>query len=275
MREKQTCLHEEWGQMSTSQLDDILQAELQKECPDENTVLPILRILEAREYGEPAVLTESARAAWAKFEKTTAERKQRGTALKWITSTAATIAIICAVLLAIPLDAEAGTLFERLVYLTDRVLQFFDPDGDPGDLQREYIFETDNPGLQQLHDKMVELGVTEPVVPMWLPEGYDVEGIESVPMPGYTKVYAKFLNGAKTIVVQYILSSTEGVVQYEVKNKQVSVYELFGTYHTIIENEKDLSAVWEKAGVECLIVADLGGDEMHTILKSIYGRNTK
>ena len=40
--------------------------------------------------------------------------------------------------------------------------------------QPEYVFETDHPGLQQIYDAVVEMGVTEPVVPMWVPEGYDL-----------------------------------------------------------------------------------------------------
>ena len=48
MRENKTCLHKELEEMSTEQLDNILQAELQKEHPDENTVFPILQVLESR-----------------------------------------------------------------------------------------------------------------------------------------------------------------------------------------------------------------------------------
>jgi len=218
MREKKTCLHEEWGQMSTSQLDDILQAELQKEHPDENTVLPILEILEDREGRDTTAPTEAARAAWEKFKKNTAKPKQRRSPIKWITSIAAVVVIVCAVLLAVPLEAEADTLLDRLMYLTDRVLQFFDPDSDPGDLQREYIFETDNPGLQQLYDKMLELGVTEPVVPMWLPDGYALVELRVTPMRDFTKVYANLANREDSIMMQYKLVTAATTTQYEVKD---------------------------------------------------------
>ena len=155
MREIKTCLRKELEERSTEQLDNMLQTELQKEQPDENTVLPILQILEDREGGRPMEIGESARAAWDRFTESATVTKPRRSSHKWIAGVAAAVAIVCLVFLAIPQDAEAGTLFDRLLHLTDSVLQFFDPDRDPGDVQREYVFVTDHPGLQQLHDKTV------------------------------------------------------------------------------------------------------------------------
>ena len=75
--------------------------------------------------------------------------------------------------------------------------------------------------------------------------------------------------------MQYNLIEETTATQYETKNKQVEVYELSGIYHTIVENEKSLSAAWEREGVECLMVVDFGKDELCNILKSIYRRNTQ
>lgn len=274
MRENMTCLQEELEEMSTAQLDGILQAELQKEQPDENTVLPILQILEDREGGRPVEIGESARAAWDRFTESATVTKPRRSSHKWIAGVAAAVAIVCLVFLAIPQDAEAGTLFDRLLHLTDSVLQFFDPDRDPGDVQREYVFVTDNPGLQQLHDELAELGITEPVVPMWLPEGYALTELKASSKLGYDKVQANFFDGIKTIVMQYNLTAETTATQYETKNKQVEVYESSGVYHTIIENETNVSAVWEMNGVECLIAGDLEKEMLHVIIASIYRRNT-
>ena len=275
MRENMTCLRKELEERSTEQLDNMLQTELQKEQPDENTVLPILQILEDREGGRPVEIGVSARAAWDRFTGSIARANPRKSPLKWISGVAAAAAVVCLALLVIPNNAEADTLFNRLVRITDSVFQFFDPDRNPGDIQREFVFETDNPGLQQLHDKLIELCVTEPVVPMWLPDGYELTELKTVSMSGYEKVAAIFSNGAKTIVIQYNLTEETTATQYEIKNKQVGVYESSGIYHTIVENETNLSAVWEMKGVECLMVADLEKEVLYEVIDSIYGRNTQ
>lgn len=275
MRENKACLQKELEKMSTAQLDVILHEELQKEHPDEKTVLPILEVLGERESGEPIVIAESAKAAWAKFQESTAASRPRRSPVKWLASVAAAIAIVFAVLLAIPQETEADTLLDRLIHLTDSVIQFFDPDRDPGDLQREFVFETDHPGLQQLYDEVVKLGVTGPVVPMWLPEGYELTELKTSSGRGYEKVYAVFSNGAKNLTIQYKLVAGTTSAQYEIKSKQVEVYESSGIYHTIIENEKDLSVIWEGKTVDCLMVADLEKEVLYAIIDSIYRRNTQ
>ena len=53
MRENKTCPNTGWQQMPTEDLDQILQAELEKEHPNEEVVLPILQELKEREKDYP------------------------------------------------------------------------------------------------------------------------------------------------------------------------------------------------------------------------------
>ena len=56
MRErKSACLTREMEHLSTEQLDEMLQKELQKEMPSEKVVLPILKELRQRETNRPMV----------------------------------------------------------------------------------------------------------------------------------------------------------------------------------------------------------------------------
>lgn len=42
-------------------------------------------------------------------------------------------------------------------------------------VQAPYVFQTEHPGLQKIYDAVVELEITEPVVPMLLPDGYELK----------------------------------------------------------------------------------------------------
>ena len=119
---------------------------------------------------------------------------------------------------------------------------------------------------------MIELGINTPVVPMWLPEGYALTELKVASMRSSTKVYANFADGENSITVQYKLAVAATTTQYEVKNRKVEVYESFGAYHTMTENEKELSAVWEKSGVECLLAGYLEKEVLYAIIDSIYRR---
>ena len=66
----------------------------------------------------------------------------------------------------LPTQANAETWWERLARWSDDFFSFFNPN-ESEMTEDVYIFQTDNEGLQQVYDKVVELGITEPVVPMW------------------------------------------------------------------------------------------------------------
>ena len=155
--------------MTTAQLDELLQTELRKDLPDEEVVLPILESLKKREQ-KPC-------------------RKNR-----WIISAAAIAAVLVLLITILPKTVGANSFWNAMLHVTDSIVQFFAPGDSPDSTEAEYVFETDNPGLQQMYNKVVSLGVTDPVVPMWLPEGYELVQFKFSNLDGTAKIIALFKN---------------------------------------------------------------------------------
>lgn len=258
-------------EMSTQQLDAVLQQELQKENPESEVVLEIIRILEDREADRPVKISRKISDAWKKYKNRTIPQKRNVRKHGWYISAAAVAAVVL-LITTVPKAVGASNIFDVLVRFTDSVVQFFAPNDDPGDLQNEYTFETDNPGLQQLYDEVVRLGVTEPVVPMWLPEGYELAELKVDPMPMNTKVYGKFVKEDKYIAITFKISEEITSTRYEKVLGQMQVYEFAGTGHAIIENEENLTAAWAKDGAECLVATNLEEQDLYEIIDSIYRR---
>ena len=207
MRENKTCPNTGWQQMPTEELDQILQAELEKEHPNEEVVLPILRELEEREKGIPVEKTPEVLAILEKISKHNTSSKQSIHKRRWIAWIAATAAVVCIVVMSIAPTARAESLLDVLFRWTSSVFEFFTPEQDASNPPVEIIFETDNPGLQQLYDKVTELGVTESVVPMWLPEGFELSDLKERPIPEGNSVHGNFKNGVNNISILYRISS--------------------------------------------------------------------
>ena len=260
-------------EMSTHQLDAVLQQELQKENPESEVVLEIIRILEDREADRPVEISRKISDAWKKYKDRTIPQKRNVRKRGWYISAAAVAAVVL-LITAVPKAVGASNIFDVLVRFTDSVVQFFAPNDDPGDLQNEYTFQTDNPGLQQLYDEVVRLGVTEPVVPMWLPEGYELAELKVDPMPKNAKIHAYFANGDTYINISFQISDEITSTQYERVAGEMEVYEFAGTGHVIMENENSFSAAWAKVGVECFITTSLDNQDLYKIIKSIYRSNT-
>ncbi len=272
MRENKTCLDQGWNQLPTEELDRVLQAELEKDHPNEEVVLPILNELEEREKdypveGNPEVLT-----MLDQFSKHETTSKQSRNRRRWITGIAAIAASICIVIMAMPRTVGAENFFDVLFRWTESIFEFFTPGQDVNNPPVDVVFSTENPGLQQLYDKVTESGIEDPVVPMWLPEGFIISEIKEIPTAGGIKVFGKFECRGMDISISYRIS-TKIITKFEKEDISFEVYDFADVSHFILENDKNLSVTWTLDGIECSILADIDKENVYAIIKSIYRRS--
>lgn len=261
----------DWAQLSTEQLDALLHSELRKEHPDEGVVLPILKTLEEREKDCPVSLTpEEAEALWEKYKAPIVIHNRRKR--RWVTGIAAAAAVICLVIMAIPRTVGARSVLGALFHWTSSIFEYVDPDQTETRPQTDLEFVTDNPGLQQVYDKMTELGVTEKVVPSWVPDGFELQELKVTPTPGGTKVRAFLKNGGAIITLSYRLTMDTAPLQYEKEDSAVEAYEFAEITHMIMANDDSLSATWVMNDVECIISTDVKKEYLYKMIDSIYRR---
>lgn len=270
MRENKTCPYQGWQKMPTQELDQILQAELKKEHPDEEVVLPILREIEEREKDLPVEKTPEVLEILEKLNiHETSSNKQSIHKRRWLAGIAAAAAAVCIIVMAIPRTVGAESLFDVLFRWTSSIFEFVDPNNNGKYPDVDNTFATDNPGLQELYDKVTALGVTKDVVPMWLPEGFVLTEVQERPMPGGIKVFCKFENGSNVVLNTYRIS-TDIFAKIEKDESGFEVFEYGEVSHFIVENTDSISVTWTLDGVECVISTDIPKEDIYTILKSIY-----
>lgn len=262
----------DWAQLSTEQLDALLHAELRKEHPDEGVVLPILKTLKEREKDCPVSLTpEEAEALWEKYKAPIVIHNRRKR--RWVTGIAAAAAVICLVIMTIPRTVGARSVLGALFHWTSSIFEYVDPDQTETRPQTDLAFVTDNPGLQQVYDKMTELGVTEKVVPSWVPDGFELQELKVTSAPSGTRVRAFLKSKDSIITLSYRLTTNTSVLQYEKENTAVEAYEFSEVTHFIMDNDDNLSATWVVSGVECIISTDIKKEEVYKMIRSIYRRD--
>ena len=250
------CRCKDLEKMSTEQLDELLQKELEKEHPDEKIVLTVLSVLQEREKEYP----ENAK---PKTEPTTKKRS-------FIWRAAVIAAVLCLVLMAVPRTVGAESIFQTLIRWTESVFGFVSPGHKNATSPAEYVFETDNQGLRKLYDTVVAEGVEDPVVPMWLPEGYELTELNVEQIPDGTKIHTRFTNGKYGIIISYRVFPIEDDATYEKKEQNVQEYECERVKHYIAQNGDFVSVLWIRRGVECTINTTLEMDTVYTIINSIY-----
>ena len=270
MWDKELILQRELENLSSEQLRTMLHTETEKDVPDDDLVLSILHILEDR---EPEVLdtgSEKEKAAWKLFQKRVRARRKGRLMLKSnLLRVASVLLVICLLFAMVPQQAEADNWWQRLTKWTDDFFGFFRQEDDTFRLE-DYEFQTDNPGLQQVYDAVVEMGVTIPAVPMWLPEGYELAEFTTAITPAKQYVCAQFLSDGRECVLKVNLLSIEGFKEYFKNDIPVQKYDTGGMIHNIVQNDQQWIVSWTKDNIECSIFIDCPENVLYEIIESIY-----
>ena len=256
-------LIESLEQLSTPQLDAMLHAELHKEQPDDHAVRLILKVLKAREADFPVQKNAQLEQAWKTYTKKTEAHSNPRSHLSKI---AAVLALCCLLLFMLPQKASADNLFHRMVSWTESFFRLLDREASP----QEYVFRTTHPGLQQLYDTVTELGVTTPVVPMWLDEAYLLEHCQVFSTPTTSKVFAHFFNGEDEIVFELNVYSDTVPRDFQKNNPDAQKYEFNGTIHYVFQNRGIWTVVWEGEFLECSVAMNSSEDDVYRMIDSIY-----
>lgn len=262
-------LHNAWSEMPTSELDRQLQQEIQKEEPEEEVVLGIIRVLQEREENCTVEVTKDIQDAWNRYHEKTVKPKKTAPKRKWFIRAAA-VAVFGFVILAMPQTVGAESLLDVFFRWTESVFEFFVPEDEATNPTVEQVFQTEHPGLQQVYDQLSEMGVAEPVVPMWLPEGFELKELKTMQMFDGNKVRAFFCSDDSTITLSYRVSGEILPSKYEKEASGVEVYEPLDVCHLIIDNDENLMVTWTVDGVECSINTDIEKEEVYKLIDSIY-----
>ncbi len=273
MRNNSANLREVLQRMSTEQLDELLNEQIRTKAGDGEVVRQILRILQEREKGFPVEMTIEKEKAWETYQKEIAQEDRKAARPFRMSSgilKAASVLIVLVMLFTVlPQQAQAETLWGKLVRWTAGIVEFFSPDDNEHRLV-PYQFETDNPGLQQVYEAVTELGVTDPVVPTWLPEGSELLECKVIETSRKKGILARFLVDGSQMVYEVDVCVDEYLHVYHGDKDSTIKYENGEIIHSIIPNDEMWTVVWTRDNVECFIAIDCREDMLYKILESIY-----
>lgn len=275
MKNKRFSQHEQWKTMHTDELDLVLQAELKKDNPNEEVVLSILSVLRERDQYAPTLINEEIVDYWnnihekhivsqgkASRTKTTGHVK----AQIW-RKFAAIAAVVCLVATAVPAALGNDSIVTVIARWTDELFSFTDSEKDmnPG----KYVFQSDNQDLQQVYEIIVEHGVVQPVVPMWLPEGFVLVESKTMETPIGKKLSFYFIKGKYSVLLIYSIPIQQSA-QYEKAEGDAELYEVQGHKHYIVFNDQSWNALSVSSGTEYVITTNLNKEQLIRIIDSIY-----
>jgi len=108
------------------------------------------------------------------------------------------------------------------------------------------------------------------VVPMWLPEGYELADFFLRSLPSKTRIHSRFNDGESELILYIDVYNADVSRKYQWDENDMDFYELGGVVHQILKNYDLTSVVWSRDDVECYLSIDCQEEILHSILKSIY-----
>lgn len=256
--------------MPTSQLQNLLDEELQKEQSDPTAVKLLLAALESRQASEPELGTIAGEEARQKYRDQMEELFRPKPRMRWtpLLRVASVILVVGLLLVVVPQKAEAETFWEMLQRLSDSVIEYFSGEGQL--VESDYVCITENEGLQQVYDAVAELAITEPVVPMWLPKESVLIDLQREKTPMMSGICATFSNGDSEVIFKLTAYKGEPAHQYYRDDDYYDSYERNGVTYVITRNNDHWTAIWTNENIECHITLDCQEETLREILKSIY-----
>ena len=265
-----TVLREHLERIETQQLDAMLLEELRKEYPNGELIRMSGSVLRERDREFIPELGANIQQAWERYQKQARSVHKKPKHINsWLVKAASLILVLFVLVSMLPQEAKAMNFFERFIVWTEDVFSLISP-SEVQNRKEEYVFRTDNPGLQEVYDKVTELGVTIPVVPMWLPEGYELVECVLTAVPTKKYISATFSNGETNVVYQLDVYADNVTTKYYKDETAIRKEEFAGISHAIVKNKNLLIAVWSVENVECTICIDCQEAVLISVLKSIY-----
>lgn len=273
MKQNNTAsLRELLEQMSTQQLDEMLDRELHGESIDEDAVRMIMSVLREREKEYHVTITPEMEEAWTQYRENVEALERETSAVKrvrtWLLRAASAVAVLVLLLSVVPQQVSAERFWDRLVRWTDEIMEFFGSGSAEVQAEKD-IFQTENEGLRQIYDAAVAEGITEPEVPAWLPVGSTLLELKVERGTSKTVLYARFQDGDQEITYQMHIFDMDISHKYQKDDAQIQELEMNGTTYYIMRNNDFWSVVWTKKNIECSIFIHCQEEVLQKILGSI------
>lgn len=291
-------------QMSTEKLKSIVRADFEsgdsEDAANDEFITRVMEVIAQREEEDPTAPHFDVEAGWKDFQENycptagktidvygdnkqnklvhesskTEEQadlkapqpKRAGHRFLRIITIAAAVVCLCAV----AANAFEINIFKMFAQWTQEIFQFHTE--EISSQGAEYTSGTVLDSSQTLEDALKKAGITQPVSPKWIPEGFTFVTMDAYPdigEPLYTALYENETTDHTIIVSVNVHQKPQASIQ-EKDDSQITVHTAGGIDHYIMQNEGELSATWFVDNLECKISGDVTESEMETMINSIY-----
>lgn len=287
--------HSKFDNMSTAELNEYLRQDSYCEDSNLDDILYVMEVLERREKEDGNYSPPDVQKAWAEFQKyyntedndgkplhdfddedddePTAEitsiKKARKGLNRTIKSIISVAAVLCVILAgSVTAKALGYDIWDAIIVWTKDTFGFETTVNEPK--PSEYVKQIPEE-LTGLNDLMLNHGLSNKLIPSYIPEGYKMGSLEYDDLGDADTIFCQLSNGANDIMLIYSIHSGDSTsFQLEKDALSPEKYESGGTTYYIMSNMDDYLVSWLSDNVECTILGIPSHDEALKMITSLY-----
>lgn len=290
--------HSKFDNMSTAELNEYLRQDSYCEDSNLDDILYVMEVLERREKEDGNYSPPDVQKAWSEFQKyyntedndgkplhdfddefddmfgsePTAEiisikkaRKGLSRTVKLLTSVAAAIFVV--IIGSVTAKALGYDIWDAVIVWTKDTFGFETTVNEPK--PSEYVKQIPEE-LVELKNLMTEHGLSDELIPGYIPEGYKMSNLEYDNLGDADTIFCQLSNGANDIMLIYsIHSGNSNSFQLEKDALSPEKYESGGTTYYLMSNMDDYFVSWLTGNVECTILGIPSHDEALKMITSL------
>lgn len=253
------------------ELRRMLTAELRKDTQqiDDAYVRRLLAELQDR-GSDPNCMDDAAvEAACEKFQAATEANQspKKHCYPHWLLKAASVVLVLGVLFFSLP-ATQAKNIPEVLTWWSDNLFQFFRLGSRPN--TEEYVYKTDHPGLQEIHDAVTEAGITTPIIPSKLSDEFQLTEFKIAQMQEDTSIFTRLASVQNEILFTAITHSEQAMLQHEKKAESITVWNIADVDHYVVSNNNTWIITWITNNIECTITTDCPEEDVYRLIESIY-----
>lgn len=286
--------HSKFDNMSTAELNEYLRQDSYCEDSNLDDILYVMEVLERREKEDGNYSPPDVQKAWAEFQKyyntedndgkplhdfddedddePTAEiisiKKARKGLNRTIKSIISVAAVLCVILAgSVTAKALGYDIWDAIIVWTKGTFGFETTVNEPK--PSEYVKQIPEE-LTELNDLMLNHGLSNKLIPSYIPEGYKMGSLEYDDLGDADTIFCQLSNGSNDIMLIYrVYSGDSTSFQLEKDDLSPEKYESGGTTYYIMSNMDDYLVTWLSDNVECTISGIPSRDEALKMIASL------
>lgn len=131
------------------------------------------------------------------------------------------------------------------------------------------LAEGESANYDSLQEAAEAFGITEPVVPTWVPERFELMNVTAANREGKIFICAEYVHEDEFLQIRYNeIVANSNIVEKE--HGAVNLHSYGNIQHYLISDLDRTKAVWQNGSLECCIAGNTSEQEMMDMIDSVY-----